>query len=163
MAVRTDELAGTVPAAATIFIVENEVTYLAFPPVPRAIVVFGSGFALTGLEPVCRGCPTRTSSTGATSTPTESPFWIGCALALGSVRSILMDRETLLAHPRQWVTEPNPTSRTTSHLTPEEALLYRDLVEGTYGESVRLEQERMPFFDPRVRLAAVDRDPEPQD
>ncbi len=147
MTVRTDELAGTVPAATTIFIVENEVTYLAFPRVSRAMVVFGSGFALAGL-------------TGPARLPWLSDkdvvYWgdvdtHGFAILdrlrarLGSVRSILMDRETLLAHPRQWVTEPNPTSRTTSHLTPEEALLYRDLVEGTYGESVRLEQERIRF------------------
>jgi hypothetical protein len=56
-----------------------------------------------------------------------------------------MDRDTLLAHPQQWVTEPNPTGRPLPHLTTEESALYQDLVEGTYGPSIRLEQERIRF------------------
>ncbi len=35
--------------AATVIAVENEVTYLALPPVPRAVAVFGGGFASAGL------------------------------------------------------------------------------------------------------------------
>ena len=63
----------------------------------------------------------------------------------GSVRSILMDRETLLAHPRQWVTEPNPTDRSLTNLTGPEEALYQDLIEDRYGPAVRLEQERVRF------------------
>ena len=44
VSVRTDELAGLDVAAVTVFVVENEVTYLALPPVPGAVAVFGGGF-----------------------------------------------------------------------------------------------------------------------
>jgi hypothetical protein len=56
-----------------------------------------------------------------------------------------MDRGTLLAHRQQWVTEGSPTNRALPNLTYDEASLYRDLVEGTYGDSIRLEQERVRF------------------
>ena len=61
------------------------------------------------------------------------------------VASILMDRETLLAHPGQYVSEPTPTSEHQPNLTEPERTLYQDLVEDRYGESVRLEQERVRF------------------
>jgi hypothetical protein len=61
------------------------------------------------------------------------------------VRSILMDADTLLAHTEQWVVEPAPTSRALPNLTSDEASLYRDLVEGLHGPTIRLEQERVRF------------------
>jgi hypothetical protein len=144
MTVRTDELAIKDPGVSTVFVVENEVTYLAFPRVPDAVVVFGSGFGLAGLANV----PWLHDK--------EIVYW-GDIDTYGfdildrlrsnfqEVRSILMDRETLLAHSRQWVTEPSPTNRPLAYLTAEEAALYRDLVEGVYGRAVRLEQERVRF------------------
>jgi hypothetical protein len=143
MTVRMDELAKAQPQATTVFVVENEVTYLAFPPVPNALVVFGSGF-LTGLADV----PWMRHK--------ELVYWgdidthgfdilDGLRSRFESVRSILMDRDTLMAHPQQWETEPNPTSRPLPRLTTEEESLYTDLIGGTYGESVRLEQERIRF------------------
>ena len=48
-------------------------------------------------------------------------------------RSILMDRDTLLAHQSQWVTEPTPTRAALDRLTPAEQELYADLVDGTFG------------------------------
>lgn len=59
--------------------------------------------------------------------------------------SMLMDRNTLLDHESQWVREEKPVSGVLHTLTPAEAALYRDLVEGTFGESVRLEQERIRY------------------
>jgi hypothetical protein len=56
-----------------------------------------------------------------------------------------MDRETLLAHSSQWVTEPNPIDADLDLLNPAEAALYRDLVSHALGQSVRLEQERVRF------------------
>jgi hypothetical protein len=61
------------------------------------------------------------------------------------VRSILMDRETLLAHPSQWVTEKTPTKATLSLLDLSEQAMYQDLVNCTFGPAVRLEQERVSF------------------
>ena len=144
LTLRTDELAKLAPDVTTVFVVENEVTYLAFPDVANAIVVFGSGFALTALEdlPWLHG--------------KEIVYW-GDIDAHGfdilnrlrgrfeSVRSMLMDADTLLAHTEQWVVEPTPTSRALPYLAADEASLYRDVVEGLHGPSIRLEQERVRF------------------
>ena len=147
LTLRTDELAKLaelVPDVTTVFVVENEVTYLAFPEVANSIIVFGSGFALTALGDL----PWLRSK--------EVVYW-GDIDTHGfdilnhlrgrfeSVRSMLMDAETLLAHSKQWVVEPTPTSRALPHVTPDEASLYRDLVEGLYGANIRLEQERVRF------------------
>jgi hypothetical protein len=144
MTVRIDELARATPKATTVFVVENEVTYLALPRVPNALVVYGSGFALTGLADLPWLHDKELVYWGDIDT---HGFDILNRLRsrFGSVRSILMDRDTLMAHPQQLVTEPNPTARPLPHLTTDEASLYQDLVEGTHGESVRLEQERIRF------------------
>jgi hypothetical protein len=70
------------------------------------------------------------------------------------VESILMDVETLLAHPLQWVTEDKPTNQPLPHLTEPETALYRDLIEDRYGHQVRLEQERVRFSLVRQALAS---------
>lgn len=59
--------------------------------------------------------------------------------------SLLMDRTTLLAHENRWVREDSPRVAILEHLYPAELDLYRDLVEGSFGLSVRLEQERIRF------------------
>lgn len=141
---RTDELAKLDLPASTVFVVENEVSYLAFPEVHEAIVVFGEGFRLTTLEAL----PWLHRK--------EIVYWgdidtHGFAILnrlrarFGSVTSILMDHDTLLAHPDQYVTEPNPTSEPQPHLTVAEQALYRDLIEDRFGHTVRLEQERVRF------------------
>ena len=52
-----------------------------------------------------------------------------------------MDRRTLLAHRDRWVREERPAAASLTRLTPTERELYTDLVEGSLGEQVRLEQE----------------------
>ena len=56
-----------------------------------------------------------------------------------------MDEATLLAHRAQWVTEPDPTSATLTHLTAAEQSLYQSLLNGRFGERLRLEQEFIGF------------------
>ena len=141
---RTDELAELAPDVTTAFVVENEVTYLAFPEVADSIVVFGSGFALTTLGDLPWLQDTEIVYWGDIDT---HGFDILNRLRgrFESVRSMLMDADTLLAHAEQWVVEPAPTSRALPYLTADEASLYRDLVEGLHGQSIRLEQERVRF------------------
>ena len=66
-------------------------------------------------------------------------------------RSMLMDRRTLLDHEGQWIQESEPTSERLDLLDPAEADLYQDLVEDSFGPSVRLEQER-------IRFSAIERE-----
>lgn len=141
---RVDELAATQLPVDTVFIVENQATYLAFPSVPGAVVVFGEGFGTTVLEAVAWLQKKQLVYWGDIDT---HGFAILHRLRerVPSVRSLLMDRATLIAHREQIVGEPTPTSASLECLTPEEQELYRDLIEDRYGPSVRLEQERIRF------------------
>lgn len=67
-------------------------------------------------------------------------------LTVPQVQSMLMDRETLLAHRTLWVQEPRPwTGAALAHLTDAERALFEDLAANTWGVQVRLEQERIPW------------------
>lgn len=144
MHLRTDELAAIEVPVSTVFVVENEVTYLAFPTVPDAIVVFGEGFASITLDALPWLKDKDVVYWGDIDT---HGFVILNRLRgrLPKVASLLMDRETLLAHREQFVTEPNPTAARQPFLTYAEQSLYLDLIEDRFGHNVRLEQERVRF------------------
>jgi len=156
--VRAEEMAAAAPDVATAYVVENETTYLAFPAVPDAVVLFGSGYAKAGIvsQPWLDG--RRVVYWGDIDTH-------GFAIldqvraAVPHVESLLMDRATLLAHEGQWVREESPRVAALPHLSEPEADLYRDLVEGVLGPRVRLEQERVGFA---WLTAALGRVPEEQ-
>jgi hypothetical protein len=152
LTLRTDELARVELAADTVYIVENETSYLAFPAMERAVVIFGSGFAASGLRGLSWLADKEVVYWGDLDT---HGFDILSRLRahLPGVVSMLMDRTTLLAHRRQWTTEPNPTARRLEHLVPGEQSVYEDLLEDRYGVAVRLEQERLPFSSLRRALA----------
>jgi len=148
---RVDELARLELPITTVFIVENLATYLAFPEVPDAIVVFGGGFGVTVLEGVPWLAQRDVVYWGDLDT---HGFAILSRLRerVPTVRSILMNRSTLLAHREQFAVEPNPTDAALEGLTPDEAELYSDLIEDRFGRSVRLEQERIRFSTLRKAL-----------
>ena len=109
MAVRASELAATdLPGVTRAYIVENEITYLAFPLVPEAIVIFGGGYAVNVLERLGWLADLDLVYWGDVDT---HGFAILNRLRhrFPRARSILMDRDTLLAHQSQWVTEATPT------------------------------------------------------
>jgi len=70
---------------------------------------------------------------------------------------VLMDRATLMGHRDRWVSEGRPATSALTRLTPDEHDLYRDLVEDSLGERVRLEQERIDWDWANERLRAVTR------
>lgn len=150
--VQADELAKLSLPVTTVFVVENQASYLAFPALPDAIVVFGAGFAVTTLELVPWLMEKEVVYWGDIDT---HGFAILDRLRqrVPSTRSILMDRATLDAHRDQLTNEESPTSADLRCLTLEEASIYRDLIEGRYGEAARLEQERVRFGLVRAALA----------
>lgn len=154
---RTDELRELVLPITIVFVVENQASYLAFPEVPEAIVVFGEGFAVTTLELVPWFAEKEVVYWGDIDT---HGFAILDRLRerVPGARSILMDYTTLLAHRDQLTSEPSPTNAILHHLTVEESDLYRDLVEDRYGSAVRLEQERVRFGLLRDALAPWQKD-----
>jgi hypothetical protein len=144
LTVRADELAAPPPAITRAYIVENEVTYLAFPLPAEAMVIFGGGYAVDALESLAWLRVLDVIYWGDIDT---HGFAILNRLRhhLPQARSILMDHATLQAHRAQWVREPTPTTAALDLLDPAEQSLYRDLVTSEFGPAIRLEQERISF------------------
>jgi hypothetical protein len=144
LSVRADEFAAPPDGVTRVYVVENEITYLAFPVPPRAMVIFGAGYAVSVLEPLGWLAGFDVVYWGDIDT---HGFAILNRLRhrLPHVSSMLMDRVTLLAHRDYWITEPSPTAAVLDHLDLAESGLYADLVSNAYAPSIRLEQERISF------------------
>jgi hypothetical protein len=144
MTVRAEEFTAAPEGVTRAYILENEVTYLAFPLADDAIVLFGEGYAVNILAKL--GWLSTLDLTYWGDLDTHG-FAILNRLRVRSpdVRSILMDRETLLLHRSQWVAEKTPTRVALDFLTHAEQDLYQDFVNNTFGPAVRLEQERVSF------------------
>ena len=147
-----------------VFITENEVNFLAFPPLAGSMVVFGAGYGFEVLA-------------GAHWLHERSVYYWGdidthgfaildqLRAQLPQVQSLLMDRATLMAHHRQWGEEPQPVLRDLPRLDAAESALFDDLRaqrlrDNTRGvqrptASVRLEQERIGFAWLERALAAL--------
>lgn len=137
-----------------VLIVENQETAYSLPDFERtvALVKLGNAVSLAAQLQWVQGVPVV--------------YWgdidsHGLAIlaqarkALGTVSSILMDAETLVGHRDRWVQEPlqNRTADR-SALRPAELQVYEGLVDGRWGERVRLEQERIEW---PVAVAAIER------
>jgi hypothetical protein len=154
LTVRAEEFADSPPGITRAYIVENEVTYLAFPLPANAMAIFGGGYAVDVLESLAWLTALDVSYWGDIDT---HGFAILNRLRhhVPHARSILMDRATLLAHREQWVREPTPTAAALDRLDPAEQALHRDLVTGEFGPAVRLEQERISFAAIEQSLATL--------
>ena len=137
-----------------VFITENEVNFLAFPPLPGSLVIFGAGY---GFE-VLAGAQWLHQR--------EVYYWgdidtHGFAILdqlraqLPHVKSLLMDKTTLMAHATQWGDEPQPTLRDLPRLTENEHALFDELRDNRLRAGVRLEQERISFGWLQQALAAL--------
>jgi len=157
--VRADELTAAPRGVRVVYVVENEITYLAFPPVENAIVIFGGGYAASALESLPWLADLELFYWGDIDTHGLS-ILSRLRRRFPHVRSLLMDRRTLLAHQGQWVTEPSPASPDPDYLDAAETDLYRDLAANRLGPAVRLEQERVSFA--AVEAALRDHRPAPQ-
>lgn len=151
LSVRVAELARLELSVRTVFVVENQATYLAFPDVSDSIVIFGEGFKASTLEAVPWLADRELVYWGDIDT---HGFRILDQLRsrVPGVRSLLMDEATLIAHLDHVGSEESPTAVPLEHLTTEERRLYCDLVEDRFGRSIRLEQERIRFSAVRHAL-----------
>ncbi|MFD9124522.1 Wadjet anti-phage system protein JetD domain-containing protein [Kitasatospora sp. NPDC059571] len=154
LTVRAEELTTRPPETHTVFVLENEITYLCLPPLPTAIAILGSGYAAALLHHLPWLNDVNLHYWGDIDTH-------GFAI-LNQVRglfphtqSLLMDRTTFLAHEPHWSTEKTQAPGHMAHLTPEEAQLAHDLGNNTYGPNLRLEQERIRISAVRSALDAV--------
>jgi hypothetical protein len=129
---------------ARVFIVENEINFLAFPQVHGGMVIFGAGYGFDVMRQ-------------ATWLSDRSIYYWGdidthgfgildqMRSILPTSKSFLMDRQTLVAHQSQWDSEPQPLLRDLPHLDDAESALFDDLRNNRMGMHVRLEQERVGF------------------
>jgi hypothetical protein len=127
-----------------VFITENEINGLAFPSVPGSLVIFGLGYGLDRLSEV-RWLHDRGLHYWGDIDTYGFHILDRLRVRFPAAQSFLMDRETLLEHAPLWVRESNPYDGELPRLTSAERALYDDLRHNRLGESVRLEQERIPY------------------
>ena len=137
-----------------IFITENETNFLAFPAVPGAMVIFGSGYGWDALAKArwLDRC--------------EAWYWgdidtHGFAILdqlrehFPHISSFLMDSATLHAHTELWGVEDKPQHIDLHRLTREELNLYNDLRDNRIRQGLRLEQEHIGFGWIRDKLGKL--------
>jgi len=137
-----------------VFITENEVNFLAFPPLPGSMVIFGAGYGFEVLANVPWLQQRAVYYWGDIDT---HGFAILDQLRaqLPHVKSLLMDKATLLAHTSHWGHEPQPTLRDLPRLTENEGALFDDLRHNRLAPNLRLEQERIGFGCLQQALAVL--------
>ncbi|HEY6355533.1 MAG TPA: DUF3322 domain-containing protein [Burkholderiaceae bacterium] len=133
------------PAVERVFITENEINFLAFPPAAASMVVFGAGYGLHALGRA--GWLTARALYYWGDIDTHGFAILDQLRAYyPNAKSFLMDRQTLLEHRPQWTSEPQPVLRDLPRLRPEEATLYDELRWLRLSDQpLRLEQERIGF------------------
>ncbi len=150
-----------------VFMTENEVNFLAFPPVAGSVVIFGAGY---GFEVLSGAAWLQHCSVYYWGDLDSHGFAILDQLRahLPHAKALLMDAATLHAHRAQWVTEPAPALRQLTRLSGPEAALCQSLATGNLaastalvsmrwplGQAIRLEQERLAFGWVQVALASL--------
>lgn len=150
------EFAAYAPGCERVFVTENRINFLTLPECIGSLAIFGGGYAIERL--------------GSLPWLREKPLYYwgdidthGFAI-LSRLRrhwkhthSLLMDRDTLLAHQALWSEEPQ--DRRCLHdldaLDDEERALYDDLRSDRLGERVRLEQERIGYNEVLEAVASI--------
>lgn len=140
--------------ASRVFITENEINFLAFPPIKDSLVIFGSGYGFEMLRKAAWLSRSRVHYWGDIDT---HGFAILDQLRsqFDHVESFLMDRSTLLAFETLWGKEDKQTLRDLPRLTAEEMTLYDDLRDNRIHEKLRLEQEKIGFSWVESALSAL--------
>lgn len=120
LSVRMDELTAPPDGITHVYVIENEITYLAVPVPAGAMVLFGGGYAVSVLQPL--GWLAGLDIVYWGDIDTHS-FAILNRLRhrLPHARSMLMDRVTLLAHRDRWIAEPSPSAAVLDHLDSAES------------------------------------------
>jgi hypothetical protein len=146
LTVPLEQFIALAPPAVRVYITENEINMLAFPPQAGAMVIFGGGYAIDRLRDIA-WLRTR-----------ELIYWgdidtHGFAIldrlraSMPHTRSIMMDTATLHAHRALWGTEPADKryGGQLTRLDADEQALFGALRDNVHGEHVRMEQERIGY------------------
>ncbi len=151
-----DQFIGLDPPCRRVFITENKINGLSFPPVQDAMVIFGLGYGLSSIKEVGWLQTMQIYYWGDIDT---HGFSILSQLRgyFPNTRSFLMDQETLENNRQNWVSEDENKRFTgkLDNLTDEEQQTYHLLQQNRLGENLRFEQERVPFKLLENRLAIL--------
>ncbi|MGA8045950.1 MAG: Wadjet anti-phage system protein JetD domain-containing protein [Dermatophilaceae bacterium] len=144
LSLRASEVRELAIAPRSALVIENEVTYLSVEVPEDGVVIWGKGFEVdrVGRLPWLAEIPVfywGDIDTHGFAILDRLRAWLPTA------RSILMNRETLLAHRERWVREDRPATSSLTRLTADELDLYTDLVTDRLSRRVRLEQERVDW------------------
>lgn len=156
LTVLASEFATLDVGARHVFIVENEVTFLAFPNAPDSLVLFGGGYGIERRLEAARWLSFRTVIYWGDIDTHGFAILDRLRAVFQHTQSLMMDRATLVAHCAHWSFEAAPQTAELTHLENEERALYDDIRYDRLGSGVRLEQERVPFdFARSVILACL--------
>lgn len=141
---RHDAFAALQTPARRVFITENKTNFLAFPPCPDSLVIFGGGY---GFEMLAEARWLQHCTLHYWGDIDTHGFAILSQLRahFPHTQSLLMDAETLLAHQSLWGNEPMPVRHDLQRLTATEQTLFDDLRDNRLGTALRLEQERIGY------------------
>lgn len=146
--------AALTPGVSRVFITENEIDFLAFPPVANSLLIFGAGY---GFEVLAQAGWLRQCQVHYWGDIDTHGFAILDQLRaqVPHAQSLLMDRATLLAFEAHWGVEDKPTQRNLGRLNDAERALYDELRDNRIRPGLRLEQERIGFRWVERALAAL--------
>jgi len=146
-----DSFALLEPKTERVFITENEINFLAFPSVADSMVIFGAGY---GFDMLAQADWLRRCSIHYWGDIDTHGFAILDQLraVFPHVESLLMDRDTLMAHEALWGREMQPLCRDLPRLNSAESALYDELRDNRIRAGVRLEQERIGYRCVRAAL-----------
>ncbi|ODU95631.1 MAG: hypothetical protein ABT20_19620 [Rubrivivax sp. SCN 70-15] len=156
--VSQDAFARLAPDMQRVFITENEINFLAFPPAAGSLLVFGAGYGFDALAQAAQAAWLRQRDVYYWGDIDTHGFAILDQLRahVPQAQSLLMDHDTLLAHQAQWTPEPQPTQRDLPRLNEAERRLYDDLRwRRLRPEPLRLEQERIAYGSVERAVAAA--------
>lgn len=151
-----DSFAGLQLQVQQVLVTENETNFLALPHLPGTLAIWGAGY---GWEALARARWLAECAIWYWGDIDTHGFAILDQLrgVLPHAKSLLMDRETLLAHRELWGQEAKPAHAALQRLVSDEVRLYDDLRDNRLGSNVRLEQEHIGFAWVRERLAGLGR------
>lgn len=127
-----------------VVIVENEITYLSIPDLPDTVALFGAGYGADAVRGLTFVRDARVTYWGDLDTH-------GLAILdelrayLPHAESVLMDLGALERYRGLATREPKQATRRPTRLTPAELAAYDALQDGTFGDQLRIEQERLPL------------------
>lgn len=136
------EFASLILPVSTVFVIENEISFLTFSGPAGSMAIFGRGYGFDMLSSARWLCRHKLYYWGDIDTH-------GFAILsqfrqlYPHAQSFLMDENTLLMHRSSWVEEDKPCLRGLPNLTEQEQRLYQALAHNHFGEKVRLEQEHI--------------------